>query len=580
LVLWRFENVSGSAQGIKKVAYYISEVFIHHVEWFSRNTLWIFDERRDFKVLYSWKLRSCESQNKAPFEYSQAIMNSTNLLNVDREIQDIRNQSFNRPDQDESTSLGSVVYYNNTIIGSEIAKRIFIMGEKKMIVGKHFEWKEYIEDLLKKAEWLMAFSLCISFYRGLMRKFAEIPNDPEQRKARFKKLATRLVKSYINKMKDMNNLGENSEEVWKTIMLTAIDFLVSMESYETLFGEICPLFYELGMKTLFLTSLEPFILANRVAKIPTEIFQQMINYYAVQDKAGFVQHMIMNLPIDQSNFEFILMYCIEMNYSKALLHLCFSNTEKIHVESSPISQAMVIYDHHIETESLETPEKKLLFLRFLNIIITNNQEKASWEGQLKEMIKVLFTERTVDFIIQADAFIAFDLFKLFFQPPAANILKSCSFHLKIDNTPRRSMQGQTQEILQGSIRLNGVITRFMQCFQNPLQAQMLGLIYHCSKKNAEKQIENNLYYMLCDLGVNFGYDLPLDVTEECVNYLFYYPRELAPWKQSDEISEEEAFKKSNEERSFLAIELLEKAKAYISEEKKEKLAQLAEEVNL
>jgi len=176
--------------------------------------------------------------------------------------------------------------------------------------------------------------------------------------------------------------------------------------------------------------------------------------------------------------------------------------------------------------------------------------------------------------------ILFEIFGSFFEPKMVNIIQNFKGEpIQLVGDLMKSFQ--SPEEAQKKLALYNIVTKFRQCVKNQLQAQMLGLIYHCGKKSSKN--ENYLYYMLCDLAVNFGYDLPYEILEECIYFVLQFQRTLPSWvihQKKIEEHYEENLKRSNEERSFIAVNLLKKARPYLSEKKVEELIELVDRINL
>jgi hypothetical protein len=54
----------------------------------------------------------------------------------------------------------------NSICVSYEKRQLNYLSKNALYYGLYYSWKEFIDLLIDKAEWLFAFSICLDIYRG------------------------------------------------------------------------------------------------------------------------------------------------------------------------------------------------------------------------------------------------------------------------------------------------------------------------------------------------------------------------------------------------------------------------------
>lgn len=96
-----------------------------------------------------------------------------------------------------------------------------------------------------------------------------------------------MVLDYIQNLKYLKqseyngrvNFSNDQENFWDVNLKTIIDFLAATNNFKFLFTKVKKKIDQLGLSTIFLRSLEPFILKNKIKYIPENELRETTKYY-------------------------------------------------------------------------------------------------------------------------------------------------------------------------------------------------------------------------------------------------------------------------------------------------------------
>lgn len=168
-------------------------------------------------------------------------------------------------------------------------RRVFIMLPAGFYVAKAYDWKDYLDDLVDKAEWMSAFNFIVQLYNGNNNSFASFPLNEKSRKEVTSRIIPDLARKYLTSMfKALQNPDVKKEVIHKTLSLMVIDFLVSTEAFDCLFMDARLWFKTENLLDLFLGDLEAFTLRNKIKKIPHDALKEFVEYYVRNKKTNVI----------------------------------------------------------------------------------------------------------------------------------------------------------------------------------------------------------------------------------------------------------------------------------------------------
>ncbi len=133
------------------------------------------------------------------------------------------------------------------------------------------------------------------------------------------KYIEQLLSTYGNPFDQLSQSEKASR--WNEHVLVVIDFLVAVESFRFLFEEVKHQLEKHQLGEVLVANLEQFILKNKVKFMPQEICREVIEYYQTRDNIKVLQHLIINLDIQNMKQDFIIQLCLQYSLYTCLIYV-------------------------------------------------------------------------------------------------------------------------------------------------------------------------------------------------------------------------------------------------------------------
>ena len=279
---------------------YVNEVTILKCGFLSNSVLYLIDEKFTIKILNTRKI-GFGSVEIAPL--LKRIIVPKN--NIDSELQNeslldknilTQKKIFDPDDSNIEKDIYqySIVTYNSSL---------FILCKSALYYGSLVDWKDFLNSLSKKEEYLSLFSIGIDTYQGKMNALLNIPSDEENRK----KLIGDFLRSEISKYVIFTTGSKRSGtfdsvediELIKKCMNISIELCLEIDSFDYLIKKIEPMFESIEYGEYFLTKMEPFILYDKIKNITLseEIIKEIIDLYIRKDMYEVLSQLLLHINI-------------------------------------------------------------------------------------------------------------------------------------------------------------------------------------------------------------------------------------------------------------------------------------------
>jgi hypothetical protein len=221
-------------------------------------------------------------------------------------------------------------------------------------------WSERINVLVKQSRWLDALALALDFYQGRGLGAAGLPRDANIARGLVSKKIEELLEKFLtigidkkrgrvtcsNDVREINIHLDASpsngpkavpnkasatstalkqelrvKEHHQYLATVCIDYCLAINREDLLFNLVFPHFFKADQLGVFLERLEPFILGDKLHKVPPEVIKLLLHYYASNKMLRRMEQIILHLDIASIDFHQVVTLCRKHYLSNALFYV-------------------------------------------------------------------------------------------------------------------------------------------------------------------------------------------------------------------------------------------------------------------
>ena len=196
---------------------------------------------------------------------------------------------------------------------------LIILGENKIYFVSLVDWLFFLENLQNKKDFINLFSIGIEIYKRKMMSFSNLPEENLKKQIIGDKLKEIISQYIINNIQEIKT---NQEKINSSIKI-AIEILIEIDSFDYLLKSILPILESNYLGELFLTTLEPFILCDKIKKIylPNEIILNLIDFYTKKNQLDLLSQILLHININNLDNSEIRQKLEELNLFTPLIYL-------------------------------------------------------------------------------------------------------------------------------------------------------------------------------------------------------------------------------------------------------------------
>ncbi|KAL0270958.1 UNVERIFIED_CONTAM: hypothetical protein PYX00_008218 [Menopon gallinae] len=242
----------------------------------------------------------------------------------------------------------------NTVVSH--GNQILLLGAKSVHVMNIRPWTERLNYLVKQKKYLTALSLGLSFYED-PKAAVGLKGTREKRIEATKAKIIQILEQFID---DMENPVED--------IPACIQYAVSIRHLDIIFNKLWESVYiDPVTKTIYLESLEPFILNDQIICIPPAILQQFVNCYEQTGKLQALEACIVHFDIGSLDIHQVVQICWLHGLYDAIIYIhnkaLNDYITPIH-ELVPILQKAIAEGQEMTAKQIELGNKLLVYISF------------------------------------------------------------------------------------------------------------------------------------------------------------------------------------------------------------------------
>ena len=352
---------------------YVNKESILKIGFLSNSVLFFIDDKFTIKIINTRKIGygsvqiiPLQKRIKVPKNNSDSELQNESLL--DKNI--LTQKKITDPYEDEIEKD----IYQYTIVTNNSS--LFILCKTALYFGSLVDWKEFLNKLSKKEEYLSLFSIGIDTYQGKMNALLNIPHEEEKRKQLIGDFLRGEISKYVIFTTGSKKSGtfDSPEEIEliKKCMNISIELCLEIESFDYLITKIEPMFESIEYGEYFLTKLEPFILYDKIKDVilSEEIVQEIIDLYTRKDMSDILSQLLLHINIKCIENEHIKEKIKKLNLISPLIYLYMNGTNEDYF--APINIMFQYFNNSKELTNF-TNYNEALELEPINTVLNSKQ---------------------------------------------------------------------------------------------------------------------------------------------------------------------------------------------------------------
>lgn len=322
IILYTFKFAS--PEGVIISGYLETDTEIKSIFWLSYEILLSLNRSREIQVISSreFSLKVGENGRRAVLEETYAN-------------KDLALQLYVKVDKKENFT------YHNTLKATN--RNIFLLGNKEFHKGQLLNWKECIQELMKKNEWLETLALGLNLYQNKGKKLYGVPRDKQELKESLVEILTPFLKVILLP--------------WNIKIAASLEFCVGIDAVEYFFDEIFDRILDSSSNDdnmqLLMNILEPYILTGKIKVIPPQILGKIIGFYLGDKHHNTIERIIVHLEPTCIDPKCVLPALVEHNLLSAYIFINTNSTMQSYV--NPLKKL------HKTMSKQKDPRAKLYF---------------------------------------------------------------------------------------------------------------------------------------------------------------------------------------------------------------------------
>lgn len=306
--------------------HYTNYIPIIRMGFLSNSIIFFFDSKKNVKVINTSLFKPGEVQLMEDTDMPSYL--DTNEfkkadLQEEKEIDQDLNFQIYVVDKNEGKTKAT---YVNTIIS--LNKNIYILGKKGFYHLKLLNWKQCLDNLYIKSEWMDALTLGLDIYYGKTTSLADIPIEESYRKTKVGYELRSLINQYAIIHTGNDNVREIimdksfQDRVVKCIN-TCIEFCIEIGSVEFLLNDLQAIFDHKGFGDMFIEKLEPFILCDKIINEKLQMFTitKIIDLYEKKKQYNTLSNLLVHLDIRSIDIESVKLLVNDKNLITPLIYI-------------------------------------------------------------------------------------------------------------------------------------------------------------------------------------------------------------------------------------------------------------------
>uniref|UniRef100_A0A8C9TVS0 VPS8 subunit of CORVET complex n=1 Tax=Scleropages formosus TaxID=113540 RepID=A0A8C9TVS0_SCLFO len=212
--------------------------------------------------------------------------------------------------------------------------QVVFLGTKSVHMMTLRNWRERVEHLLKQEKFVEALSLAWSFHEGTAKAVVGLYGDPAKRKSVVADKMVEILLLYADR-----SLKKCPEQGRIQVMEQHFQVAAPPLQQDLLFGQIYSRLVENSVaKGVFLESLEPYILSERIGCLTAPIMRDLLSHFQENGMMDSVENCLVHMDITSLDIQQVVQMCWEHQLYDAMIYV-FNSGMNDYISPMEVSSA-------------------------------------------------------------------------------------------------------------------------------------------------------------------------------------------------------------------------------------------------
>lgn len=292
---------------------WIGDEAIVAVQWLSRSVLAVLTVTQRLVILEDSTMRVADSSDLNPkLIYHQDLFS--------RQLQPL----VDKIEQEDPTMHG-VVPDAYQMSFKAYKGRLFLLGSADVSMGILSNWADRLVSHMEAGNLVQAIELATAYYTGDSDKSTVgLPDNDQTRHSIVKDKLLEMISAalkYTLSADIDNNSGQDTRPALQELIEPIFVSCLAMYEFDFLFEEVYGAYSDASCQEIFLYALEPRIVDLKITEVPTEMLQDLVNWYAAYGLRNRLEEIICSLHTDTMDIDKVTALCRSYHLYDALAYV-------------------------------------------------------------------------------------------------------------------------------------------------------------------------------------------------------------------------------------------------------------------
>ncbi|XP_062303689.1 vacuolar protein sorting-associated protein 8 homolog isoform X2 [Osmerus eperlanus] len=239
------------------------------------------------------------------------------------------------------------------------AGQIVYLGTKSAHIMTLRNWRERVDFLLKQERFLDALSLAWSFHEGTAKAVLGLFGDPAKRKGvvadKMVEVLLQFVERSLKKCPEQGKI-QIMEQHFLDVVPVMVDYCLLLQRTDLLFEQVYGRLAEnVVARGVFLESLEPYIVSERLGCVTAAVMRDLLNHYQDNSRMDSLESCLVHMDVTSLDIQQVVKMCWDNQLYDAMIYVFNSGMndyinpmEKLfQVIGPPLKEGKVLTDEQV-----------------------------------------------------------------------------------------------------------------------------------------------------------------------------------------------------------------------------------------